>query len=151
MNFTKQFKSVEYFNKYLDKTCAIILNHKSQIYSKVSKEEFESGLLKPETKKELSKHYTNYKERVDYCFTLPQMMVFVSMLRDDLDFFIKEKEAKNAKKHVESVIAYSVLDFILDFDKLYEAKKLDYKLPEFFKEEVAKLKKDYSDALNINN
>lgn len=150
MNFTKSFKSVEYFNKYLDKTCAIILNHKSQIYSKVSKEEFESGFLKPETNKELSKHFTNYKERVYYCFTLPQMMVFTAMLRDDLEYLIKEKEAKNAKKHVESVIAYSVLDFILDFDKLNDNGKIDYKLPENFRLTVEQLKKDYKEALKID-
>lgn len=129
MNIAKNFKSVEFFNTYLDNTFSILVDHKKDIYKNISKFEFESGILSEDARKKIAKHFTNFKTRTYFFVSLPQIRTFLSMLDDDLRLFEQEKVTNQLKKHTESVVAYAVVDFVIGLTKLTLSDD-DYCLPD---------------------
>ena len=130
MNIEKNLKSVTFFNTYLDNTCSILVDHKNDIYKHISKKEFETGILKEETIKKISKHFTNFKNRTYYFLSLPQIRTFLAMLDDDLRHVESMKATGQLKKCPSSVVAFAVCDFITSLSSLTTSSVIDYSLPD---------------------
>lgn len=131
MDITKNYKCVDFFKLYLDNTFSILVDHTTSIYKQISQEEFNTGILKEETRKKISVHFTKFKNRTYYFVSLPQIRTFLSMLDDDLRHFVDNDVVTKLKKFPASAIAYAVIDFIITLSETLSTNDdIDVRVPD---------------------